>query len=174
MPLLAFLESYHIGTLHKNSIAEFFVENLALSERHGPHFRSFVPRKSVTELAEQDLDEVKLSEYVTNTNIIFPNVCMIAHPTSYSIIMLFPGATPEVCSWRHILLVEKQPETEKERAHYDKTVRVLDGLTYKDEDFWVSEQLQEGINAGALDELLLGRNEHLLKEFVDTVEQHLA
>ncbi|MBT8114371.1 MAG: aromatic ring-hydroxylating dioxygenase subunit alpha [Arenicella sp.] len=173
LPIFAFLESYHIGTLHRNSIADFFVENVALSEQFGPHIRSFVPRKNAVELAGVDLDQVNLSEYITPTNILFPNVCMISHPTSYSIISMFPGQTPGTSSWRHQLLVPEMPSTEAEHAHFAKTVAVLDGKTYEKEDFWVSEQIQEGINAGAISELTLGKNENLIKFFSDTVENYL-
>lgn len=172
LPIFAFLESYHIGTLHRDSIAEFFVENVAHSEQFGPHIRSFVPRKTVLELETKDLDGLNMAEYITPTNIVFPNVCMIAHPTSYTIISLFPGATPGTATWRHLLLVPELPKTDAERAHFDKTVAVLDGITYEKEDFWVSEQLQEGINAGALDELVLAKNELMIKVFNDTVDQY--
>jgi nitrite reductase/ring-hydroxylating ferredoxin subunit len=173
-PIFAFLESYHIGTLHKNSIAEFFEENIAHSERHGPHIRSFVPRKNLHELKGANLSQINLSEYITPTNILFPNVCMIGHPTSHTIISMFPGKTPGTAEWRHMLLVPKLPETDAEQAHFDKTVAVLDGITYEKEDFWVSEQLQEGINAGAIDELVLATNENMLKTFQDTVEEYSA
>lgn len=173
-PIFAFLESYHIGTLHKNSIAEFFIENVAHSEQHGPHLRSFVPRKKVTELKDADLSQINLPEYITPTNILFPNLCMIGHPTSYTFISMFPGKTPGTSEWRHMLLTPKEPQTEAELGHYRKTVEVLDGMTYEKEDFWVSEQLQEGINAGAIDELVLATNEELLKHFNDMVEKYAA
>lgn len=172
LPIFAFLESYHIGSLHRDSIAEFFVENIAHSEQFGPHIRSFVPRKTVLELEGKDLNGLNIAEYITPTNILFPNVCMIAHPSSYTIISLFPGATPGTATWRHMLLVPELPKTDAERAHFDKTVAVLDGITYEKEDFWVSEQLQEGINAGALDELVLAKNELMIKVFSDTVDQY--
>ena len=174
LPLTAFLESYHISTLHKQSIADFFLENMAHSERHGPHFRALVPRRKVVELKGANLDQINMSEYATPTNILFPNICTIAHPTSYSIICVFPGESPGRSLWRHILLVENPPANDKERAHFDKTVKVLDGMTYKNEDFWVSEQMQEGVNAGALDEMMLGRNEALLGDFIETVDSYLA
>ena len=170
-PLYAFLEPYHINVLHKNSIGDFFVENVAHSERFGPHIRSFVPRKNIVELQGADLSQANFADYVTPSNILFPNVCTIAHPTSFSIISMFPGATPGESRWRHMLLVPKAPETKAEYAHYDKTVAVLDGVTYEKEDFWASEQIQQGINAGAIDKLLLAKNEVMLKVFSDTVDE---
>jgi len=173
LPIFAFLESYHISTLHKDSIAEFFVSNIALSEEHGPHIRSFVPRKSVVELDESKFDQVRMAEYITPTNIIFPNVCLIGHPNAYSILSMFPGESPGRSSWRHMLLVPKEPSTDQEQAHFEKTVEVLDGMTYAAEDYWVSEQIQEGINAGAVDELVLAKTEHLLAHFAKTIDAWL-
>ncbi len=173
LPIFAFLESYHIDTLHKESIAEFFVNNVALSEQHGPHIRSFVPRKSIVDLAPSQFDSVRLAEYITPTNILFPNVCMIGHPNAYSILTMFPSDAPNRSSWRHMLLVPKKPENEKEQRHFEKTVEVLDGMTYAGEDYWVSEQIQEGIDAGAIDELVLAKTEHLLAHFADMVDSYL-
>ncbi|MEM7357705.1 MAG: aromatic ring-hydroxylating dioxygenase subunit alpha [Pseudomonadota bacterium] len=173
-PLFAFLESYHLAVLHKQSIGDYFIENMALSEVMDPHIRSFVPRQNVHELADADLESAELNDYVTPTNIVFPNVCMIGHPTSVSILTMWPGERPDQSTWRHMLLTPKKPETDAERAHYDKTIRVLDEMTYEKEDFWVSEQLQQGITAGAIDEMLLSKNEFLIKQFSDFVSQSLA
>lgn len=174
LPLYAFLEPYHIGVLHRNSIADFFIKNIASSERFGPHIRSYVPRKNVLELEQVDWSNAKLSEYVTPTNQIFPNVCMISHPTSISVIATFPGSTPGRCSWQHWLLVPEQPSTEEQKRHYEKSVALLDGVTYVQEDFWVSEQIQKGLNAGALDELTLGTNEFMIQAFCENLESALA
>jgi len=173
-PLFAFLEPYHINVLHKDSIGDYFVENVAHSERFGPHIRSFVPRKNILELADADLNDANFAEYVTPSNIYFPNICTIAHPTSVSVISMFPGDTPGDSHWRHMLLVPNVPKTDAERAHFQKTVDVLDGITYEKEDFWASEQIQEGINAGAIDELLLAKNEMMLKVFNDLVDEWSA
>ena len=173
-PLFAFLEAYHLPVLHKQSIGDFFVENVSHSELLGRHIRSFVPRQNVIDLVDADLSQTNLSDYVTPTHILFPNVCMIEHPTSLSILSMFPGSTPGTSSWRHMLLTPKVPDSDAERAHYDKTIAVLDGMTYEKEDFWISEQAQEGINAGAISEFSLSKNEYMIKVFNDLVTEHLA
>ncbi|MBT8139194.1 MAG: aromatic ring-hydroxylating dioxygenase subunit alpha [Gammaproteobacteria bacterium] len=173
LPLYAFLEPYHIGVLHKNSIADFFIKNIASSERFGPHIRSYVPRKNVLELESLDWEKAKLSEFVTPTNLVFPNVCMISHPTSISVIAMFPGDSPDTCSWQHWLLVPEMPGNEKQRQHYEKSVALLDGITYMKEDFWVSEQIQKGLNAGALDELTLGINEFMIQAYCENLDNAL-
>ena len=173
-PIFAFLEAYHLASLHKESIGDFFVQNVAQSELLGRHIRSFVPRKNFTELVDADLAKINISEYATPTNILFPNICMIEHPTSMSIISMFPGQTPGTSSWRHMLLTPEVPKNDAQRGHYDKTISVLDGMTYEKEDFWVSEQSQEGINAGAIEHFNLSKNEYMIKVFNDLVNQHLS
>ena len=173
LPIYAFLESYHIDVLHRQSIAEFFVSNVAHTEHHGPHLRSFVPRKILSDLDQAEFANVRMAEYVTPTNILFPNVCMIGHPNAYSILTMWPGDVAGESQWRHMLLIPKKAETDKDIAHFEKTVKVLDGMTYEAEDYWVSEQIQEGINAGAIDELILAKNEYLIGHFSDTIDSFL-
>ena len=174
LPIFAFLESYHIETLHKESIAEFFYANIAVSEMLEPHIRSLVPRTNATEIKDLDYATVKVSEYFTPTDILFPNVVLIAHPTCISIIMLFPGDTPGSSRWRHMLLTPNKPKTQKERDHYDRTIALLDGITYEKEDFWISQECQKGLNAGVLDELVLSKNEYLMGVFNDFIKKQLG
>lgn len=174
LPLDAFLESYHIAVLHRESVGPYFVRHIASSEHCGPHIRSLVPRANILELKELDWSEAKLREYVSPSYIVFPNACLILHPTSLSLLTVYPGAVPGESSWNHKLLIPNMPETEREKKHYDKTIRVLDGMTYEAEDFWVSEQIQQGLEAGAIDELTLGLTEGLILEFHDKVDKACA
>ena len=174
LPLDAFLESYHIAVLHRESVGPYFVRHIASSVHCGPHIRSLVPRANILELKALDWSEANLREYVSPSFIIFPNACLILHPTSVSLLTMYPGERPGECAWNHKLLIPKQPETERERKHYDKTIRVLDGMTFEGEDFWVSEQIQQGLDAHAIDELTLGLTEGLIGEFHDKVDQAAA
>ena len=173
LPIFAFLEPYHIEILHKESIAEFFYKNIAVSENLDPHIRSLVPRSNALDIKQLNYTDTKVSEYFTPTDIVFPNVVLIGHPTCVSIISLFPGDSPGTSSWRHMLLTPNQPTTTDERDHYDRTIALLDGITYEKEDFWISQQCQKGIDAGVLDELLLSKNEYLMAVFNDFVNKNI-
>ena len=131
LPIFAFLEAYHIETLHQESIAEFFYKNIALSENLEPHIRSLVPRMNALDIEDLNFDDVKVSEYFTPTDIVFPNVVLIGHPTCMSIIAMFPGDTPNTGSWRHMLLIPDKPKSADERDHFDRTIALLDGVTYE-------------------------------------------
>lgn len=67
------------------------------------------------------------------------------------------------------MLVPEYPATEKQKKHYEKSIKVLDGMTYEAEDFWISEQIQKGLDAGAINEVTLGLIENLIVHFHQTV-----
>lgn len=170
LPLDAFLESYHIAVLHRESIANYFVKHVAATAACGRHIRSLVPRANILELKQQDWSELNLREYVSPSYIVFPNTCFILHPTSVSLLTVYPGKLPGESTWNHKLLIPAMPRTEHEKNHYDKTIKILDGITFEGEDFWASEQIQQGLNAGALEDLTLGLTEGMLLRFHQCVE----
>ncbi|MDJ0656534.1 MAG: aromatic ring-hydroxylating dioxygenase subunit alpha [Xanthomonadales bacterium] len=173
LPLNAFLESYHIAVLHRHSVGRFFVRHIALSEQRGQHIWSLVPRSSILELKDANWSDANLQDYVTPSYILFPNACFVLHPTSVSVLTLYPGERPGESTWNHMLLIPEMPQTDEEARHYDKTIEVLDGMTYEAEDFWVSEQMQQGLDAGAIDNLTLGLTEHMILAFHDTINRAL-
>jgi hypothetical protein len=72
-----------------------------------------------------------------------------------------------------MLLTPRKPKTDCERDHFDRTIALLDGVTYQKEDFWISQQCQQGIDAGVLDELLLSKNEYLMGVFNQFVNNNI-
>jgi phenylpropionate dioxygenase-like ring-hydroxylating dioxygenase large terminal subunit len=174
LPLDAFLESYHIAVLHRDSIAPYFCKNIADSTECGLHTRSLVPRSNALELrGRTDWDSIDIRDYVSPSYIVFPNTCFVLHPSSVSVMSVYPGRVPGEASWNHRLLIPHMPRSQRESAHYDKTIRILDGMTFAGEDFWVSEQIQQGLDAGAIDELTLGLTEGAIREFHARVEAML-
>ena len=133
-----------------------------------------MPRANILELKQCDWSAVELRDYVSPSYIVFPNTCFILHPTSVSILSVYPGKLPGESSWNHKLLVPQMPRSQQERRHYDKTIRILDGMTFAAEDFWVSEQIQQGLDAGAIDHVTLGLTEGAIREFHDRVDAALA
>ena len=172
LPLDAFLESYHIGVLHKDSVGEFFIKHVSYSEFIGPHIRSIVPRENFGDLADQDWETANCRDYVSPTFILFPHTCFVLHPTSLSILTLYPGDHPGESYWNHLLLVPEEPKTERQIKHYEKTIKVLDGMTYEGEDFWISEQIQQGLDHQGLTEITLGLTEGVIGHFHRLVDEY--
>lgn len=171
LPLDAFLESYHISVLHKDSVAPYFIKHIGHSEFIGPHIRSLVPRVNVEDIKTQNWETENIREYVSPTFILFPNTCFVLHPTSLSILTLYPGDKPNESTWNHLMLIPSKPSSDKVKKHYEKSIKVLDGMTYEAEDFWISEQIQEGLDAGAINEVTLGLIENLIEHFHLTVNR---
>ena len=72
--------------------------------------------------------------------------------------MLFPGPTPGTNRTVLSYLRRDPPKDDAERASIEASIDFFRDVT-NDEDYRIGEQIQNGLESGAHDELLFGRNE---------------
>jgi len=168
----AFQEVYHIKRLHSKTIAPYFLDIKSAGEGVGPHTRILVGRKNLAEAKVLPPQAWDIRKHATLTHAIFPNTLIIYHPDYTSHLGMFPTAPDEIL-FVHTMFTPHEPRNEKERAHWDRSFALLDGGVFGDEDLFISEQIQMGVNSGANDSLLLGRFEHHLRRFHGEIEKHL-
>jgi phenylpropionate dioxygenase-like ring-hydroxylating dioxygenase large terminal subunit len=148
----AFLDGYHIRTLHRDSIYRFFLDAQSMAEPVGPHVRAISGRRALRE-APADLSTTDLRLLATPSFLVFPATTIITHPDFVSIISLTPRA-PDVTEWRHLMLVPAARASETE--HWDKSWDLIESTVFQREDLWVCEQIQRGLEAGTAEPLLFG------------------
>ena len=169
----AFLESYHVKRLHKNTVGDFFLDNQAATEELGPHLRSAVARSEfkdkIADRPETWNDRTDLSY----THFVFPNVITVYHPDYISVIALFPKSAGETEAV-HTMLIPHEPRSEDERAHWERSYDLINDGVFRGEDFWVSEQAQQGLESGALDQLTIGRFEYIIGQFHDRLDEAIG
>ena len=168
----AFLEAYHVKRLHKDSIAPFFTDNEAASERIGPHVRSAIARERTAELADLPEDEWRIGEHVTFAYFIFPCSVAITQPDHFTVINLLPQSVDDTIV-DHIMLLPAAPQTDEEREHVERAFAFMDAGVINSEDVWVAEQAQKALHSGANDVMTFGRFEHQIKYFHDQLDQAL-
>lgn len=170
----AFLESYHIRVLHRQTIAPFFSDGITASHAFGDHIHSLVARRAAQEWAgksdaAQPSDLNELCQLVTPSQLIFPNTITIFHPDYLSLITLYP-TSPETLSWTHKMLIPKDKTSPDWAAHWEKTFQLINHGVFEKEDIATAIGTQQGLKSGANTHLRAGRIEQGLGWFHASVQ----
>ena len=156
-----YLEGYHFASLHPESIAPRTPSNCAHYEGFGPNMRIGFPQRRIAE-ALKDVPREKWGEQENNgfdfVRIFFPNVSCFVAPEITQVAQLFPGPTP--AENRTVLnYLRREPiRDEEDRAQVETAINFFRDVTYQ-EDYVIGLEIQKGLESGAHDEIVFGRNE---------------
>jgi phenylpropionate dioxygenase-like ring-hydroxylating dioxygenase large terminal subunit len=170
-----YLEGYHFATLHPKTIAPRTFTNITHYEGIGPHIRIGFPQLKIADLRQTPRGQWGRME---NTGfdfvrILFPNVSIFLAPELAQIAQLFPGPTPD--KNRTILSYARRtaPADDADRANCEQMINFLRDVTYG-EDYVLGMKIQKGLESGAMDSIILGKNERGNQFFHEVVEWYLA
>lgn len=155
-----YLEGYHFASLHPETIFPRTPSNVMHYEGFGPNMRIGFPQRSIAKLRDIPREEWGLHENdgFDFVRIFFPNVSIFLAPEIAQIAQLFPGPTPD--KNRTVLMyARKDPiRDEEDRAAVEGMMNFLRDVTYN-EDYVIGLSIQKGLESGAHDDLVFGRNE---------------
>ena len=169
-----FLEPYHFGVLHANTVGPIFFPNLCLFEGFGPHLRETLPRRTIEGLRGMPESDWDLIPHTALVYVLFPNTVLVMQMDHVEIWRVFPVADKvDECVMYLDFFVPEPAETESAKRHWDRnmdlTIRTVD-----EEDFPVGEGIQAGFAAKAQTEMVFGRNEPALAHFERSVSEAVA
>lgn len=174
MPIDTFLEAYHFATLHRNTVAPIFFPNLCLFDAFGLNHREAVIRRSIEQLRELPEDEWDFVRHSAISYQLFPNTVFVLQADHVETWRLFPvGDRPDRCLVQFDCYVPEPPATDKARNYWDANVD-LAIRTVDDEDIAMQVDMEQGYLAGALTEVLIGRNEPSLAHFQRAIHRAVA
>ena len=166
-----FLEPYHFGVLHKNSISPIFVSNLCLFHSFGPHLRVTYPRRSIESLRDRPESEWDLVTHTALVYVLFPNTVFVVQADHLEIWRVYPVKNAVDRSAIVLdFLVPEPAVSESARVHWERNLELV-VRTVSDEDFPTGEGIQLGFDSGAQSHLIYGRNEPALAYFEQTVSK---
>jgi phenylpropionate dioxygenase-like ring-hydroxylating dioxygenase large terminal subunit len=166
-----FLEPYHFGVLHRNSIGPLFFHDLCIAHQYGPHLREIMPRKSIDNLREHPREEWDLLPHSVLVYVLFPGTIVVVQIDHVELWRFYPDPTnPAQCTMTMDFLVPDPVETDEEREHWRKNMELL-MMTVMDEDFPTGVTIQRGLKSGAQTHVTFGRNEAALAMFELTVAE---
>ena len=165
-----FMELYHLKYLHRNSIAPYFPNDLTLNKRYGDHFIGWLPKNRVLRmLEEQPRDEWKVVDGCTAAFTLLPGTVIQWQAGHVELFSLRPHPTePNRTTARLTMLVpgDRADETDLWDRNWERVC-----VTIPDEDFAAAVDVQRNIDAGAVDALQIGFNEHKLVDHLAAVDQ---
>ncbi len=104
MLMEAFLEGYHLRTLHRTTIYPFFHDARSAAQRVGLHVRHASARRAPRGSDAAALEDRPLRARATPAYVLFPCTVLIAHPDWTSHVVVQPLATDRFL-WSHAQLV---------------------------------------------------------------------
>lgn len=170
-----YLEGYHFASLHPETIFPRTPSNCMHYEGFGPHQRIGFPHHKIAE----SLKDVPRDQWGTQENngfdfvrIMFPNVSAFIAPEITQVAQLFPGPTPG--ENRTVLnYLRREPiRDEEDRAAVEASMNFFRDVTYE-EDYVIGLEIQKGLESGAHDELVFGRNERGNQFFHEWLDWYL-
>lgn len=158
----AFAEGYHVKSLHRESLARFFLD-AAIVDDCAPHVRQVGARKDLLALAGQPETAWDLRRHTTVFYNVFPNTILVFHPHWITQLGLFPQAVDRVRVVHRMLVApgpDATPGSAEARERLDRSFEHIDGQVFEKEDLAIAENIQTTLGSGASHEILLGALEH--------------
>lgn len=168
----AFLESYHVQRLHKESIAPFFADAVTASSRSGVHFRSAVARIDHETVAPSESFE-ELRQTVTFSYSVLPGMVIVVSPDYINIMQLYPQSVDRTLVEDFMLIAEPPADADEDR-HWARSFELLDSGVFAGEDFRAAALGHQGLATGELDNITLGTAEAGVAEMHAELDRLLA
>jgi phenylpropionate dioxygenase-like ring-hydroxylating dioxygenase large terminal subunit len=167
-----FLEAYHIFSLHRQSIAPDYFSTPALFDAFGPNSRYVGVRRSITTLEGQPESEWSILPHATMHFVLVPNTLLVHQIDHFELWRAFPLGVDRV-EIHTGLYAPQPPMEEKAQRYWRKNLDAVQAVTGT-EDFPQCEQMQADMAAGAVPELIFGRNEPALGHYHRSLRELLG
>ncbi len=170
-----YLEGYHFAVAHPDTIHPRTYSNIMDFHAYGPHILIGFPQRSIDKLREvPDQDWCKQeNDGYDFIRTIFPNISIFVAPEITQIAQLIPGPTPGENRTVLYYLHREAPADDKAKEELEKFVDWLKTVV-QEEDYDVGLAVQKGLESGARDHVVFGRNERGNQHFHRWVNYLLA
>jgi phenylpropionate dioxygenase-like ring-hydroxylating dioxygenase large terminal subunit len=164
-----FLESYHFGVLHTETVAPIFLHNVCLFHPFGFHMRETLPRRSIVDMRALPEREWDLVKHTALVYVLFPNAVIVMQADHAEVWRVFPvdGKVDE-CVALLDFYVPEPATSDKAHEHWRRNLD-LTLRTVEEEDFPTGEGIQRGLRSGAQEHVTYGRNEPALQHWQRSV-----
>lgn len=166
------IEAYHFRVAHRETIAPYFHDNLSSYRRFGPHLRSVLAKRSLSDLADQPRETWQLREHAQLLYSLFPSSVFLVQSDHVAWVQIEPQSASSTRVRIATLVPRDRIDSDEDQVHWAKNHAIT--LKTLEEDFVIGESIQSGFESGANEHLTFGRFEGALAVFNETVNGRLA
>lgn len=168
-----FLEPYHFGVLHTDTVAPILFPNICHFESFGANLREVFPRRTIVDLREQATEDWDLVTHSAIVYILFPNTALVMQADHIELWRIYPAnGKVDECVMYLDFYIPEPAETPSAHEHWRRNLDLV-LRTVEEEDFPVGEEMQFGFASGAQEHVIYGRNEPALAHFERSVTEAL-
>lgn len=174
MALDTFLEPYHLGALHRKTVARLIISNLCLFDGFGCHSRVAYIRHSIHDERKLPPADWSFKRQSAIVYVLFPNTVLIWQLDHAEIWRFFPvPGRPDQCRMVLDFLIPEPATSEAAHAHWQRNLDVT-VATVLEEDFPTMEGIMRNLQAGGAEHVVFGRTEPGLTHFERVVTEWVA
>jgi phenylpropionate dioxygenase-like ring-hydroxylating dioxygenase large terminal subunit len=154
-----YVDGYHLGYLHRNTIGTKSITNRNTYDLYGPHVRLGFANKPMLTMRDLPDDEWRLREAMSLVHFIFPNISISGLPGSGLMVSrIYPGSSPDRCTVEQFQYFREPMVTDEQIAEADEKRELYYGVT-RDEDFATVLEVTDSFAAIPNNVIRYGRNE---------------
>lgn len=153
-----FLETYHLGVLHRTTIGPHIRTNIAPFRAFGPHGCMTAVRTSFEKIRHENLDTVDPSRHLVHAYNVFPNTVLVWSGNHMELWMTFPVPGQPGRTNVTVNVLGEKGHVASDPGYFDRNWDVVTS-TVLTEDFVIGHVIQQGFVSGAQTHVTFGRNE---------------
>jgi len=154
-----YLDGYHLGYLHRNSIGGKSITNRNTYDLYGPHVRLGFANKPIAATGDTPVEEWVLTDVMSLVHYIFPNISISGQPgRSLMVSRILPGPTVDR-SWVSQYHYVREPIADDATRAALEAKRVEYAQVTYEEDFLTVMGLNRSLAGMADGVIRFGRNE---------------
>lgn len=154
-----YLESYHIGTAHRDSVLLTHLSNMATFDSWGPHMRNSFALRTISAASERPIDASALPATISAVYWLFPGLNISGGwGNQIAVSLVLPGRSWDVSHTEQHILLRHEPQNDAAREAADQSADRLREVVL-DEDYEIGYGVQRGLPAMKGQDFVIGRNE---------------
>jgi phenylpropionate dioxygenase-like ring-hydroxylating dioxygenase large terminal subunit len=154
-----YVDGYHLGYLHRNTIGTKSITNRNTYDLYGPHVRLGFANKPMLTMRDLPDDEWRLREAMSLVHYIFPNISISGLPGSGLMMSrIYPGTSPDRCTVEQFQYFREPMVTDEQITEADAKRELYYAVT-RDEDFATVLEVTDSFTAMPNNVIRYGRNE---------------